>query len=395
MNRRSLTIVIVALIFALWAAHTRLRRRIRLQDRSAAAAQVEKAPYQGRRATAIAQQENPVRSPSTRNRVTSSSATDRYYTRESLWSSGDSRIFGTVRSEEGDALAGVKLRLFPGEPYAEDPVLKETASDQNGSYTLTQVNDYWLDYVVLAKAEGFCPVADIVRLRGKPLQHDIVLGRSRALQGIVTDTSTSLPLAKVKITWANRTLAADFCEPVCTDLTGRFQIAIRPGQLHSVYAEREDYVTTCVPVEDFSREFRMSMDPGGATVSGIVIGRTSQKVEPGAKVVLSLRGNEQSRARLARTIMSKDGRFCFAGLGTGSYELFAIRGVRLTPKPLRLDVAGNEKVEGIQLELASKIQVQGKAIEIPGEAPVGSVQSARRMPQACSQCLWRRARLSN
>lgn len=267
---------------------------------------------------------------------------------------GEASIYGVIRGEENKPLPGAKVQLYENDPMTKDPPLREGVTDEQGSYTLTQLNDGEVQYIQVVRAEGFVPEARTINLNGGPLQRDYNLERGVPLAGAVRDAQTSQPLSNTTVFFptSGETVFA-MLGTVNSGPLGEFSFpSVKEGPLRSL-ALHDGYHKTSALLRSPNKQAEIAMEPGGATMRGVTISRFTQKPESGARVIAA-------QKQFQDTVMSQGegGTFEFNDMPAGRYKLSAIKG--MSSEPMDITLADREVRENIQIVLPSDLLVQGR-----------------------------------
>ena len=269
---------------------------------------------------------------------------------------GDSLISGYVRNEHNRGLAGARVQLYENDPNTTNPPLREGTADQDGSFTLTQLNDGDRQFILVSHAEGYAPEARYVQISGTPAEINVSLVPQVTLTGKVLNSITSEPLAGVTIVHPSEN---DEVFGVLGSITsgpgGTFTFEdSHPGRVVT-RVSTPGYRTTIVRLRAPTTTATILLTPGGSTVRGSTVDRLTSHPQAGARVWLIGDHFRDS------TISTPEGTFEFKDLPGGSYEIYAIRGMR-SPKQ-QFELKDNEVKEGISITLPADLFVSGKVVD--------------------------------
>lgn len=288
------------------------------------------------------------------------------YDAQKIRAFGDASIYGIVRGESRKALPGVQIQLFEDDPMTKNPPLREAVTDQDGSYTLEQLNDAGIHFIIVAKAPGFAPEIDRVTLRGRT-EKDFRLFPGVELSGVVRDAVTSLPIANATVYFpAGSERVWGLLGSVQTGPVGQFTFpAVRGGALKTM-AEHEGYCRTTKIIRSPTKEAEIAMKPGGAVIRGIAVDRRTDQPVPGARIIARC-GDFQASAKTA-----DDGTFELTDLPSGKYVIRGIRG--MSSEPLKIDLGDREVREDVRIVLPSLLFVSGRVIHAYENTPLPGVR---------------------
>lgn len=269
---------------------------------------------------------------------------------------GDSMIYGVVTGEKQAPLADATVQLFENDPMTKNPPLREATTDENGSFTLNQLNDGDMRFIVVAKAQGYAPEVRRVVLSGMPDQMFIRLQQGVTLSGITRDAESSATISGVTIFHPTQSEAVfAMLGTVQSDAAGRFSFdAVRPGA-GKVLAEKPGYHRVLKSSRAPDENLEIAMMPGGATIRGTTVERLTEKPAGGAKVLARTEGFSAS------TMSGEDGAFEFTDMPGGKFVVVAVKGMASAPETLELE--GNEVKGGVTLMLPSALFVSGRVVD--------------------------------
>lgn len=281
---------------------------------------------------------------------------------------GDSRIHGFVRGRDGKVLPGAAIELFENDPMTENPPLRTAVTDEEGSYTLDQLNDADRNYILVARAGGHAPEVHRVNMPRRPIRMDIRLSAGVPLAGVVRDALTSAPIAGATVYHPSRGEETfGLLGKVQTGSGGEFRFeSVRKGPLRA-QATAPGYRRAVQPVAAPSSEAEIEMTPGGAVLRGTTISRLTGKAVGGSKVVA------ESGRMLLTTLAKDDGTFEFADLPGGKYQLFALRG-GVRSAETKIALGETETKEDVTITVPDDLFVSGKVERSGSGEPLPGVQ---------------------
>lgn len=281
---------------------------------------------------------------------------------------GESSVFGHVRGEDGKPMPGVRMQLFEGDPMTRNPPLREVATDQEGSYTLQELNSGGIEFIIAARAEGFVPEAQVIAIHGPPVRRDFRLIRGVAVSGVVRDARTSEPISGAAVYHPSPGGGVfGLLGSISSGPAGQFAFPnVRPGPVR-ILAEREGYHHTLKLVRAPTSEAEIAMEPGGASIRGTTVNRRTRKAEGGARVVVRADGFEDS------VVSSEaDGSFEFRELPAGKYTVFAVKGTKSDKQELVL--RDREVRDSVEIVLPADLFVSGKVVNANEGYPMPGVR---------------------
>ncbi len=302
----------------------------------------------------------------TRVRKLSSAEWKEDFDTQKLRAVGDAHITGTVRDDEEEKpVAGAEVLLFEDDPMTTNPALRTTTADSEGSYTLPNLNEAGVRFMIVAKAPGFAPTVERVSMNG-PLEHNLTLTKGVPLSGTVLDSKTSAPIAAATVYYPGSRFAVySILGTVTSGANGQYSFpAVRPGELR-VLSEAVGYARTVTAVRAPNREQAIPMRPGGATIRGMTVSRLGEKPVGGARVTAG------GIAGMVTTFSKPDGQFEIANLSGGDYAVVAFKG--MASNPVRLKLGDTEVKEGVKLVMPSELYVNGRVIRADNRKPVPGV----------------------
>lgn len=278
------------------------------------------------------------------------------YEAEKYRAFGDCSIFGQVRGDKGAVLPNAKVQLFENDPMTKNPPLRESVTDNEGSYTLTQINGGDRYYILVVRCEGYVPEAHRIALNGYPLQMNVRLERGVELSGVVLDAQTSMGISGATVYYPSTSgMIYGVLGSVETGPAGQFRFdAVHPKNNH-VMAEKEGYHHTVKVIKAPTTEAQIPMEPGGAVLRGVAVERLGEKPVVGAKIVLRCGEFEDS------VLSKEEGRFEFQDLPGGKYRLWGVHGMPSARQEITL---GDREVrEDVKVVLPSELFVTGRVVE--------------------------------
>ncbi|MEO6777643.1 MAG: sigma-70 family RNA polymerase sigma factor, partial [Kofleriaceae bacterium] len=248
----------------------------------------------------------------------------------------------------------------------------KTASD--GSASLELVAGEWS---IAASADGHEPSATTVRVvAGHDDRVRIVLASGgRTLTGIVTDVSggaiagARIDAAKLDHqTRAGRAVAVAFTDPA-----GRYKLSVGGGAIlvaasHPEYAPQERFVD----LGSNGATASFALVPG-AVIEGVVHDARTKAPVAGAVVRAENGGASLELAAENDREVKTDsaGKFRFAGLRPGGYELRARDGTRCSRTPVDIGLGVAEQQTGIVVVIDAAATLRGKVVDDRGASVAG------------------------
>jgi len=252
-------------------------------------------------------------------------------------------------------------------------VIGKTATDGNASVELAAG-----EWSLAASAEGHEPAATTLRVEAA---HDdkariVLASGGRTVTGTVTDATGGV-IAGARIDAAKLDLRAKAGRAVAvafTDAAGHYTLAVAGGAVlvaasHPEYAAQERYVD--LGASGATANF--ALVPGGV-IEGVV--RDSQTKQPVAGAVVYA---ERGGANMELGDSNDDGvrsdgagKFRFAGLRPGGYDLIARAGARTSRAPVSLGLGVAEQQTNIVVLIGPAATIRGKVVDGSG-APAAKV----------------------
>ncbi|MGI8905657.1 MAG: MSCRAMM family protein [Candidatus Sumerlaeaceae bacterium] len=275
---------------------------------------------------------------------------------------GDSFVGGKVRDDRNEGIPGARVLLYENDPNTTNPPLREATADQDGSFTLTQLHDGDRQFIVVARADGYAPEAQRVRIAGAPTELDITLVRPVTLGGKVLNAITSEPLAGVTVIHPNdNDEVFGVLGSINTGPGGTFVFEeCHPGRVIT-RVSTPGFRTTTVRLRAPTTTATILLMPGGSTVRGVTVDRLTSKPQSGARVWLETDNSGGNRQFRDSKMSADDGKFEFKDLPAGSYRIYAIRGMRSERQEFEL--GDNETRDGISITLPADLFVSGKVVD--------------------------------
>ncbi|GAA3500150.1 MFS transporter [Streptomyces prasinosporus] len=245
-------------------------------------------------------------------------------------------VRGVVRGAEGAPVpqAAVTLISLAGRQ------LGRSVAQADGSYAVDAPGTG--SYVLIASADGHQPQASTVVVNGEPVSHDVLLGGTGGLTGLVRAAGSGLPVPDAMVVVTD--VRGDLLATGNTDAQGEFSFAeLVPGAV-TVAVNAVGYRPRALPVE----------------VGGTGVTRVEVEVETGARVRGVVRSPHGPLADARVTLVDAagnvvgtaatgaDGAYAFADLDGGEYTVIA---TGYPPAATTVTVAGGG-VDGHDVELA-------------------------------------------
>ncbi|MEP6861581.1 MAG: sigma-70 family RNA polymerase sigma factor [Deltaproteobacteria bacterium] len=252
-------------------------------------------------------------------------------------------------------------------------VVGKTAGD--GTVSIELAAGEWS---IAASAEGHEPAATTLRVE---TAHDdrariVLASGGRTVTGVVTDATggvvagARIDAAKLDLhTKAGRAVAVAF-----TDAAGHYKLAVAGGAVlvaasHPEYAAQERYID--LGASGASANF--ALVPGGV-IEGVV--RDTQTKQPVAGALVEARhdaaGSELADSNDNGVKTDGAGKFRFAGLRPGAYDLAARAGNRSSRTPVGVGLGVAEQQTSVVVLIAPAAALRGKVIAGDG-APAANV----------------------
>ena len=288
------------------------------------------------------------------------------YDTQLLRAAGDAHIIGVVADEDDNPVAGAEIMLYESDPMTTHPALRTAVTDEEGSYTLTDLNERGVAFILAARAKGFAPEVRFIMMNG-PQRQDITLAEGVALSGTVLDAQTSAPVVGATVYFpANRWTVFSFLGTATSDGMGRFRFQdVKPGQNMTV-AEATGYARTSKSVRSPADDAVIAMRKGGGIIRGMTVTRLGEKPAGGARVVLYSRNGG-----VFSTSSKPDGTIELRDLPGGRHTLLAFKGA--PSKPERVELEENEVKENVKLILPSEVYVNGRVVRADNSKPLPGV----------------------
>ncbi len=287
------------------------------------------------------------------------------------------RLLGTVRDDQGEAIAGAEIELeqqnlLPDTDLPSGkPRQRATETDDEGRFELRGLRPGKI--TVTASAHGFVPPPPAVLegRQGEDLEPlELSMERGHVIEGNVSTTAGD-PIAEVRI--HTRTAVAT------TDVEGRYRLSGVPVGPVEVEARHEHYgrVAESLRVEPGVNLLDLAFEPGHE-----VRGRAVDAQRNGlADVVIELAYEGRNR-RLVRARSAAGGGFRLAPVADGEYALRASRrgfAPVTAERPVRVSGGSVEGLE-IVLERGTRVsgQVEGLDIEELADVRLAAVHARGR-----------------
>lgn len=265
-------------------------------------------------------------------------------------------VRGRVVDVEDRPIAGAEIALTPAFRAGsfEMPLIgrehaKTATSGADGSFALAAVA--LGRYRVSARAEGFL-AAEPREIEIAPESEALilVLGQGAILAGKAT-TIEGRPVAGARIL-AGETSAV-------SDAEGFYRVVgVTPGQLalearHPIYRRIEREVTISLETENVLD----LVFEGGVAVAGRVIDEAG---EPIAGAVVEIEGGDPEERHRQHTFSGEDGRFVFAEVAAGGYQLGGEKSGRAAARLTQEIIVATEPIEDLELVLPAGVRLRGQ-----------------------------------
>ncbi len=272
-----------------------------------------------------------------------------------------------------DSAGPVADALVRCAPTDGDVVVVKTASDGNASIDLAAGQ-----WSIAASKEGHEPAATTLAVAaGRDDRVGLVLAAGgQTLTGIVTDMTGGV-IAGARIDAARVQLSAKAGSAVAvafSDPAGRYKLAVGAGAIlvaasHPEYAPQTRYVD----LGSSGATANFALVPGGA-IEGVVRDRETNQPVAGAVVRASGDSSALELAEANQRVVRADGggKFRFAGLRPGGYELSAREGARSSRAPVGVGVGVAEQQTNIVVLVGATTTIRGKVVD-DGGAPAAKV----------------------
>jgi RNA polymerase sigma factor (sigma-70 family) len=287
----------------------------------------------------------------------------------SLRDSAAAHIVVAVTDDSGP-IANAVVRCAPVDG---EVVVVETASD--GDVSIDLAAGPWS---IAASADGHEPKGtnlSVVASHDDRVRLVLVKG-GRSLTGIVTDV-TGGAIAGARIDAARLDLDTKVGGAVAvgfSDRTGHYKLAVGGGEIlvaasHPDYASQTRYVE--LGASGATADFALL--PGGV-IEGVVRDLQTNQPVAGAAVRAHHDSSVLELAEASERIVKADaaGKFRFAGLRPGAYELFAREGARNSHAPVGVGVGVAEQHTDIVVLIGATGTMRGKVVDDSG-APAPNV----------------------
>lgn len=279
------------------------------------------------------------------------------------------RIVFAVTDSAGP-VAGALVRCAPTDG---DVVVVTTASDGIASIDLAAGQ-----WSIAASAEGHEPAATtlaVAAARDDRVRLVLAAG-GQTLTGTVTDMTGGV-IAGARIDAAQLRLNAKVGGAIAvafSDRDGRYKLAVGAGAIlvaasHPEYASQTRYVD----LGSSGATANFALVPGGVIEGVVRDGQTNQPVA-GAVVRASGHSSALELAEANQRVGKADsgGKFRFAGLRPGGYELSAREGARCSRVPVGVGVGVAEQQTSIVVLVGGTATIRGKVLD-DGGAPASKV----------------------
>ena len=285
----------------------------------------------------------------------------------------ESHIVITVTDRAGP-VADALVRCAPTDG---DVVVVKTASDGNAAIDLAAGS-----WSIAASAEGHEPAATTLEVAaGRDDRVRLVLAPGgQTLTGIVTDMTGGV-IAGARIDAARLGLDAKAGAAIAvafSDQAGHYKLAIGAGEIlvaarHPEYAAQTRYVD--LGPDGATADF--ALVPGGA-IEGVVLDRVTNQPVAGAAVRARSDSPALELAEANERMVKADGggKFRFAGLRPGAYELSAREGARSSRVPVGVGVGVAEQQTNIVVMVGATAAIRGKVVDEIGAPAPGVTVSA-------------------
>lgn len=254
-------------------------------------------------------------------------------------------------------------------PTDGDVVVVKTATDGNATIDLGAG-----EWSIAASADGHEPSAtSLLVVAGREERVRVVLAKGgQTLTGTVTDASGGA-IAGVRIDAAQLDIDANARPAVAaafSDAAGKYKLAVGGGQI-VVAASHPEYTpqTRYVDVGSGGATADFALVPGGV-IEGVVRDIQTKQPVAGAEVRASSDSSTLELVGATERVVKADesGKFRFAGLRPGAYELFAREGARRTRTPIGIGLGVAEQQTDIVVFVAGTATIRGKVVDETGAA---------------------------
>ena len=272
-----------------------------------------------------------------------------------------------------DSTGPVANALVRCAPTDGEVVVIKTASD--GSASIDLAAGQWS---IAASAEGHEPAATTLAVAaGRDDRVRLVLAAGgQTLTGIVTDMAGGV-IAGARIDAAQLHLSAKAGSAIAvafSDGAGRYKLAVGAGAVlvaasHPEYAPQTRYVD--LGSSGGTASFALV---AGGVIEGVVRDRQTKHAGAGAVVHASRDSSALELAEANERVVKADGggKFRFAGLRPGGYELSAHEGARSSRTPVGVGVGVAEQQTNIVVLVGATATIRGKVVD-DGGAPASRV----------------------
>lgn len=281
---------------------------------------------------------------------------------------GDAWITGSVTDEDEKALPGVRVELFEDDPMTTNPPLRTAMTDNDGSFTLEDLNDGMVRFILVARMAGYAPHIRDVALDLGPRDIDIMLERGVALSGFVRDvkTSATVPGATIYHPVRGRRVYG-LLGSIKSGPAGQFSFSdVSPGEV-STLAECQGYARANRRLRAPKSDAEILLNTGGSIIRGVTVAWNNQKPIGGAQVRAFTLGFEQS-------VMSKDdGAFEIKDVPAGNLMLMGRRGIMIPAPPMRVSVPENGTLDDVQVVVPSDLFISGRVVHASEGHPLPGI----------------------
>lgn len=272
------------------------------------------------------------------------------------------------RDRQYKPVAGAEVFLYEADPNTTHPPLRTAVADQEGSFTLANLNDADQRYILVVKSEGYAPEATYVSMNRESRSIDVHVEEGVPLRGRVIDSETSEPVVGATVYYPNPNWGTFAPLGVTTTTIGGEYVfpRVSTGRLLS-QASADGYATRRVRLRAPDDSSTIELQPGGASISGVTIDRLTGKPQGGARVWA------ESGFRVSESTVSReDGTFEIGNLPEGNYEVYAVRGMRSESQNIAL--GRREKVKDVEITLPASVLVSGQVVHARDGKPLEGIK---------------------
>lgn len=260
------------------------------------------------------------------------------------------------------------VMLYEDDPNTLNPPLQTTTTDEEGSFTLKQLNDSNRRYVLVVKADGYSSDARFVSLNKEPGQVYVQLRKGVSLRGTVRDAETSQGISGAYVSYPARgEVTFGVLGGTTTSITGDFTFDSVPVGSIVSFAQATGYRSTNAKMTSPNTEAEIAMVGGGAIIKGVALDRLTNKPFQGAKVWV-----EGPYGIKSSVITKENGEFEVKDLPGGDFTVYGVRGLKSDTQTVSLK--DNETKSDISILLPSELLVTGKVVAANGGNPLPGVK---------------------